>query len=186
MRVEHAPGMPGTFSCHWLQREPIVSNPGMHHGTCVTHFPWYMSGSLTRGGGGENVPGIPGASAIRNFTCLVRCPWNLNRRKAILLLHIHYFQSREFKSSLILIPITQTRIQWCKTYTDGEDCTAFACVRSYVCVCVYNVTIRLPSAHSYYKSLWHWSACSDTVCNVFTFTNNVFCSLCPTVPTDVT
>ena len=34
----------------------------MHHGTCVTHVPWCMSGSLTRGGG-ENVPGIPGACA---------------------------------------------------------------------------------------------------------------------------
>ena len=34
----------------------------MHHGTCVTHVPWCMSGSLTCGGG-ENVPGIPGACA---------------------------------------------------------------------------------------------------------------------------
>ena len=34
----------------------------MHHGTCVTHVPWCMSGSLTTGDG-ENVPGIPGACA---------------------------------------------------------------------------------------------------------------------------
>ena len=34
----------------------------MHHGTCVTHVPWCMSGSLTRCSG-ENVPGIPGACA---------------------------------------------------------------------------------------------------------------------------
>ena len=39
-----------------LQRKPLVSDPGMHHGTCVTHVPWCMSGSLTRGGG-ENVRG---------------------------------------------------------------------------------------------------------------------------------
>ena len=32
----------------------------MHHGTWVTHVPWCMSGSLTCGGG-DNVPGIPGA-----------------------------------------------------------------------------------------------------------------------------
>ena len=43
-----------------LQRKPPISDPGMHHGTCVTHVPWCMSGSLTRGGG-ENVPGIPDA-----------------------------------------------------------------------------------------------------------------------------
>ena len=34
----------------------------MHHGTCVTHVPWCMSGSLTCGDG-ENVPSIPGACA---------------------------------------------------------------------------------------------------------------------------
>ena len=41
--------------------------------------PWSMPGSLTRGfmlnsAAGENFPGIPGASAIRNFTYLVRGP----------------------------------------------------------------------------------------------------------------
>ena len=61
------------FPCHrWL------SDPDMQHGTCVTHVPWRMPGSLTssflwsrrRG----NVPGIPGACATRNFTYLVRGP----------------------------------------------------------------------------------------------------------------
>ena len=47
---------------HRLQGKPLVSDPCMHHGTCVTHEPWCMSGSLTRGGW-ENVPGIPGACA---------------------------------------------------------------------------------------------------------------------------
>ena len=73
LRVAHAPGMSGTFSCHRLQRKPLVSDPGMHHGTCVTHVPWCMSGSLS-GGSGENVLGIPGACATRNFTYLVRSP----------------------------------------------------------------------------------------------------------------
>ena len=50
------------FPCRWLQRKPLVSDPGMHHDTCVAHVPWCMSGSLTHGGG-ENVPGIPGACA---------------------------------------------------------------------------------------------------------------------------
>ena len=45
-----------------FQRKLLVSDPGMHHGTCVTHVPWCMSGSLTCGDG-ENVPGIPGAFA---------------------------------------------------------------------------------------------------------------------------
>ena len=42
LRAAHAPGMPGTFS-----PPPRVSDPDMHHGTCVTHVPWCMPGSLT-------------------------------------------------------------------------------------------------------------------------------------------
>ena len=38
----HAPGKPGKFS-----PPPRVSDPGMHHGMCVTHVPWCMPGSLT-------------------------------------------------------------------------------------------------------------------------------------------
>ena len=34
--------------CH---RKPLVKDSDMHHGTCVTHVPWCMSGSLTCGGG---------------------------------------------------------------------------------------------------------------------------------------
>ena len=44
LRVVHAPGMPGTFS-----PPPRVSDPVMHQGTCVTHVPWCMPGSLTNG-----------------------------------------------------------------------------------------------------------------------------------------
>ena len=54
------------FPRYRLQGKPLVSDPGMDHDTCVTHVPWSMSGSLTRGGG-ESVPGIPGACATRNF-----------------------------------------------------------------------------------------------------------------------
>ena len=54
-----------------------TSDPGMHHGTCVTHVPWFMAGSLTRGGG-ENVTGIPGAYATHNFTYLVRGPCSVD------------------------------------------------------------------------------------------------------------
>ena len=81
-------GNAGNVSPHRrIQRKSLVSDPGMHHGTCVTHVPWCMSGSLTRGVG-ENVPGIPGACATRNFTYLARGPWpNLenNRNDSLVL-----------------------------------------------------------------------------------------------------
>ena len=44
-----------------LQRQLLVSDPGMHHGTC--HTPWCMSGSLTRGGG-EILPPFPPHSQL--------------------------------------------------------------------------------------------------------------------------
>ena len=44
LRVAHAPGMPETISS-----PPLVSDPDMHHGTCLTHVAWCMSGSLTSG-----------------------------------------------------------------------------------------------------------------------------------------
>ena len=46
------------FLCHWLQRKPLVSDPGMHQGTCVTHVPWCMSGYLTSSVG-ETFPAFP-------------------------------------------------------------------------------------------------------------------------------
>ena len=65
LRVAHAPGMPETSS-----PPPRVSDPDMS---------WCILGSLTKGflGGGENVCGIPGACATRNFTHLARgpCGW---------------------------------------------------------------------------------------------------------------
>ena len=74
LRVAHAPGMPATFPPPSTSEKPLVSDPGMHHGTCFTHAPWCMSGLLTHDGG-ENVPGIPGACATRNFEYLERGPW---------------------------------------------------------------------------------------------------------------
>ena len=55
----HAPGMSGTFS-----PPPQVRDPDMHHGTCVTHVPWCMSGSLISGflwsrRRGETFPALP-------------------------------------------------------------------------------------------------------------------------------
>ena len=75
LRLAHAPGVPGTFS-----PPPLVSNLDMHHGTWVTHVSWCMLGSLTssflRSRWRVKRSGIPCACAIRNFTYLVRGPWD--------------------------------------------------------------------------------------------------------------
>ena len=74
LRVVHAPGMTGSF----LQT-PRVSDPDMHHGTCVTRVPWCMPGSLTSGFLWSRCRGKhsrhPGACATYNITYLVRGPY---------------------------------------------------------------------------------------------------------------
>ena len=73
LRVAHAPGMSGTFSPS--QR---VSDPDMHHGTCVTHVPWCMPGSLTNGLRWRGTRSQQfRRMRSRNFTYLVRGPWPL-------------------------------------------------------------------------------------------------------------
>ena len=71
--VAHAPGMPGTLS-----PPPRLAIP-----TCITARAWRTCSDACRDrylvvsvevGGGENVPGIPGAWATHNFTYLVRGP----------------------------------------------------------------------------------------------------------------
>ena len=69
LRVAYAPGMSGTITSHRLQMKPLFSDPNMHPGTCMTHVPRCMSGSLTHGGR-ENVSGIIGACTTRNFMYL--------------------------------------------------------------------------------------------------------------------
>ena len=88
-----------SFPRHWLQRKPIVSDPGLHHGTWVTHVPWRMSVSINRGGE-ENVPSIPGANATPNFTYLARglftvdtgdIDYDLNQRTNIAAAWMNYY-----------------------------------------------------------------------------------------------
>ena len=77
LRVAHAPRIPGTFS-----PPPRISYPSMHHGTCVTHVPWCIPGSLTSGSLWSQWRGKRSrhshACTTRNFTYLVRGPCCVN------------------------------------------------------------------------------------------------------------
>ena len=70
-----------------LQRKPLVSDPAMHHVTCVTHVPWCMSGSLDPSGG-ETFP----AHAHPQFSVSVKRPMHLKH----LMLHSIFKYSISF------------------------------------------------------------------------------------------
>ena len=87
------------FPCHRLQRKPLVSGPGMHHGTCVTHVPWCMSGSLASGGG-EKRSRHSRRMRTRNFPYLVRGPLTrLNLQK------LNYSVIAKVMVSIALYPV---------------------------------------------------------------------------------
>ena len=70
---------------------PRFSDPDMHHGTCMTHVPWCMSGSLTTSFLWNRWRGkrsrIPGACAIRDFTYLARGPWHCTVTGSLMLVY---------------------------------------------------------------------------------------------------
>ena len=67
LRVADAPGIPGTFS-----PSPRVSDPDMHHGTCVTHVPLCLPRSLTSGFVWSRWQGKHSRNSHRNFTYMIR------------------------------------------------------------------------------------------------------------------
>ena len=93
LRVAHAPGMPGTFS-----PPPRVSDPDIHHGTCVTHGSWCMPGSLTSAFSWSRWWGNRSRHSrrMRNppFTYLVRGPYTENRELSWCHLYRHWWHRR--------------------------------------------------------------------------------------------
>ena len=78
LRVAHAPGMPGTFS-----PPPRVNDPDMHHGTCVTHVPRCMSGSLTSGFHWGRWRG----KRSRHSRCMRKPQFNVSGKRPVLMLY---------------------------------------------------------------------------------------------------
>ena len=101
--------MPGTFSPPRLERKPIISGPGVHNDTCVTHLPWCISESPTCGGG-ENVPGISCACtsctvSLHHVRCVIifyNLKWYNTLINATLIKLQIYLRSPCLKSQLVL------------------------------------------------------------------------------------
>ena len=124
------------FSRHRLQRTPLVNDPDMHHGTCVTHVPWCLSGSLIRGDG-ENVPGIPGACATRNVTYLLRGPW--------------CEASPNFRSGIACQKRRKQGYAVQYTWYNGKQC--YPCRTSDICLAI----LRSQLSIVHYQKMIHWA-----------------------------
>ena len=121
---------------HRLQRNPLVNDPAMHRGTCVTHIPWYMSGSLTLGCG-ENIHGIPGACATRNFTYLARGP--LHQMSGILYRTSSLvYQNKDGHGFVLLISVADNNL-----LSKYDSLTH-----------IFGINVRYPQAASHYLSQW--------------------------------
>ena len=104
----------------------------MHHDTCVTHVPWCMSGSLTRGGG-ENVPGSPGACPTRDFTYLSRGPCKI---------HLHFFLTDQLRGVF---------------HDFVEDCEIWSLHYKYIYIYIYIYTYN---QNNYAYLTWQlWVTC---------------------------
>ena len=145
--VAHAPGMSGTFS-----PPPRVSDPDIHHGTCVTHVRWCMPGSPTSGfvevGDGEKVPGILGACTTRNFYVFGKRP--IKRTGLIftaqrlcqcqsMTTYSHVIYSREVPCACVSLGVLQTDLMYITEFLAGNlVACAHNCHSKSICWYRYN------------------------------------------------
>ena len=147
------------FPRHIRQRKPVVSDPGMHHGTCVTHVPWYMSGLLARGGG-KYVAGIPGACATRNFTYLTKT----------------HIQCHALNCAVIL---TQVHVLRLKITHPINSCLSLT--HSFICMCKLSLNVSVVSQFHFTRSHCHshshkeWLGYPWCVCFRFHFLHQTPC-----------
>ena len=111
------------FPCHRLQRKLLVDDPGIHHGTCVTHVPWCMSGLLTRDGG-VKFPNIPGACITHNFAYLVRGSYPCTARMNATVKHVDFHEGQ----CDVTPQIKHCGLTICET---TKECISIICIIAY-------------------------------------------------------
>ena len=141
------------FPHHRLHRKPLVSDPGMHHGTYVTPLSWCMSGSLTHGGR-ESVPGIPSTCATRNYTCLAWGPYHTDSHTAT---RLELCWKRNIKNPyVVLIETNNAGFHFCGQHIHWPWIFSnvwWSCWSS-LCMKIFNVR----NAES------NWTVCKHNIC----------------------
>ena len=136
LRVAHAPGMSGTFS-----PPPRVSDPHIHHGTCMTHVPWCRSGSLTSGFLLKSVAGKPFPAS----RCMRKTQFSVSSKRPMVPKFRHYHISSEqvtisdliqFQGNTYLTPVKIAILIATPFYTCEDFCTLMA----YAQMCIDQMT----------------------------------------------
>ena len=159
--------MPGTFSPPPTSKE-AASDLGMHHGTCVTHVAWCMSGSLTCGSR-ENDPGIPGACAICDFTYLRRGPYN----HMLIFSDILYWWKKYTRCIHYIVNAWQFEARLGACYVSTTKGRFSDCFSTYLCflMCTHRYSYQ-PVIHTLSK--WGLFCCGVTICPLLCqFLNNL-------------
>ena len=105
LRVARVSGMPGTFSL-----PPRISDPDMHHGTCLDACRDHWLSISFEVSGRENVAGIPGACATRSFTYVERDQYR--SYFAILSLWLRKCEWRQFGTFSFKVPCIAPIYAW--------------------------------------------------------------------------
>ena len=110
MRVAHAQEMPGTFSPLPNSKE-TASSRSRHASRHARHARAVMHVEIANPRWWENVPGIPGAYAICNFTYLARAPYPCVRHQ---LPNISLFVDNSARTWYRHISLCRTKYSYCK------------------------------------------------------------------------
>ena len=128
-----------------------VSDPDIHHGTCVTRVPCCIPGSLTRfflwNWGRGKRSNIPGACVTRNFTYLANGPCDQNLR---ILFSTHTIYTVTPKSSGILQGFIRSALVSCNGTEPESKLKQSICVWSTVwlnAIFLFNIYIYIDQDH---------------------------------------
>ena len=138
------------FPRRQFQKKLLYSDPGMHHGTCVTHVPWCMSGSLTCGDG-ENRSRHSRRMHIRNFAYLARGPLSCY------IIYICHRCYRSLPTLLYQIFFTGLNRYLCKTVSNHRS---FHCLFHRMFLEYVKVNIKTPPYWPFVGGIHRWPVVS--------------------------
>ena len=160
--VAHAPG---TFSPP--QR---ISDPDMHHGTCVTHAPWCMSGSLTSGFLRSRWRG----KRSRHSRRMHNPQFYVSGKKSMVLFPAHV---RSPLSTLVNHNISDYWGRHRKNSPNENGTIKWLSYRS--CICDESVFKFWPSVQLSFERFYVWQKCIKYELCLRDVSGGVVCCMCP-------